>query len=105
MKRTALTLIAATLLSPVALTAPAQAQADKEDFVLRIDSSDLDLTTAKGQDRLQARVRSAVRTACRADGRSLRELTAERECEESTLSNAQRGIDLALAEAVRARRG
>lgn len=95
MKKTALTFIAATLLSPIALAAPVQAQAN--DFVIQVDASGLDLTTAKDQARLQTRIRSAVRSACRADSRSLRELQAAAECEDNALHNAQERIDLALA--------
>lgn len=51
-------------LATPALTAPAPGTAGLEPHSVRVEYGDLDLATAKGQQRLERRLRSAVREVC-----------------------------------------
>lgn len=88
-------LIAAIALA--GLSTPAFAKAETRE--VRI--ADLDLTTAQGQQTLDARLDSAARASCGAPGsRSLQALAAHRRCREAALAAARPQADRAVAAAM-----
>lgn len=87
-----LALLAVTLAAG-GVVAPAMAQADTTPQVT-IRYSDLDLATADGRERLDTRVRLAIRTMCNSEPRqSLRQRAASLEC----AANAQRSVNPQVA--------
>ena len=66
---------------------------------IAVDASDLDLATAAGQARLDTRIDSAIRSACRAGDRSIASRRVERECAASIRTAASAQARIAIAEA------
>jgi len=79
------------------VAAPAMAQDDDAPRVM-VRYSDLDLATVTGRERLDTRVRSAIRSMCDADPRpTLRQLAAARDC----AARARRSVEPQLAALLR----
>lgn len=87
------TLIAATL---AVSTVPASAG---ELTKITVKAGDLDLTKASDQERLETRVRSAIRSACRAGSRSLHAIQGEQLCRATLRDAADVEVRLAVAAA------
>jgi len=69
-----------------AFAAPAAAA---ETFTVKVDYSDLDLTTEAARDVLEARIDAAIKTVCaRPDTRNLKVAQAWQDCKESAASSA-----------------
>ncbi len=79
MSKLSLILVAAIASGGVAV--PAFAQDDDERPSLAVRYDDLNLSTAAGRERLDTRVRMAIKSMCSVDARSLRERAAGLECE------------------------
>ena len=77
---------------------PAQAIASHIPSIA-VETTDLDLASAKGQDRLESRVESAIRKACTIGGKGLRVLTAENQCRAELREAANVEVPLAIAAA------
>jgi len=86
-------------LSALAFAIPAVATPPTTETATRIvEHSDLNLSTAKGQKRLETRIKSAVRTVCRErDARSIVEQRLVRQCKLAATSAAMRDAKIAIA--------
>lgn len=92
MLKSTLALLAATMAAGAA-AAPAIAQEDGASRIT-VRYSDLDLATAGGRERLDTRVRVAIRAMCNSEPRpTLRQRAASLDCE----AQARRGVDPQLA--------
>ena len=87
-------------LSAVALSISAVATPTTVETQTRsVEYGDLDLSTAKGQERLEIRVKSAVRTVCRErDARSITEQVQVKKCKLTATSAAMRDAKIAIAD-------
>ncbi|MBL8650171.1 MAG: UrcA family protein [Sphingopyxis sp.] len=80
--------------------APAIAAPDSDTVSVQVRTADLDLTTARDQQRLEQRVTNAARRLCRAGGaRGVAEMAAQAPCIEAALSSARPQADRAIAQA------
>ena len=77
---------------------PAQAIASDIPSIA-VATSDLDLASAKGQDRLESRVERAIRKACTVGGKGLTVMAAEKQCRDELREAANVEIRLAIAAA------
>jgi UrcA family protein len=80
------------------LATPALAEV-RDNTTIGVDASDLDLTTIKGQARLDNRVKAAARSICHSGLRSSSAWVAEKRCMETAMASAQPQVDLAIANA------
>ncbi len=87
-------------LSAVALSSPAVATPTTVETQTRnVEYGDLDLSTAKGQKRLETRIKSAVRTVCRErDARSIVEQRLVKQCKLAATSAAMRDAKIVIAD-------
>lgn len=93
-----LMLAAAPLL--LAGAAPAAGSTGSGTNSISVHYDDLDLNTAQGQDRLQQRIASAVRSVCRPSGRlTLAEAENVNACSRAARAGAQRDLGFATAAA------
>lgn len=78
------------------ISALGHASNDREKYEsVRVSYADLDLENAAGREALAQRLRRAAQSVCEKPGRnSLREMIAERECEQKALSEAIRDAGL-----------
>ena len=95
-----------TIIAPIALAlSTAAVAAPDADRAISVETSDLNLTTEAGQHRLERRINTAVRAACRTGGRDLNSRLIENECRETALTQAKakadRAVVMAKATAVR----
>jgi UrcA family protein len=91
-----LILAAAPLLLAAAGPAAGSIASGTSSISVRYD--DLDLATAQGQEKLQQRLASAVRTVCRPSGRlTLAEAENVNACSEAARAGAQRDLGFAIA--------
>ena len=77
---------------------PAQAVANDIPSIA-VETIDLDLASAKGQDRLESRVERAIRKACPVGGKGLTVMAAEKQCRAELREAANVEIRLAIAAA------
>ena len=90
----------AALIASASLITPTVAKADtldRQQFADRVSYADLDLSTAAGQARLEARVAAKVRQLCDSGTRDLRSRVMQAECIDQTRQKAEREIRLAVA--------
>ena len=66
---------------------------------IAVEIVDLDLATAAGQARLDDRVNTAIRIACRSGDRTIVSLRMERECASTMRKQAEGQVRLAIAAA------
>ncbi len=95
-----------TIIAPIALAlSTAAVAAPDAGRAITVETSDLNLTTTAGQERLDRRISTAVRAACRINARDLNSRLIENECREVALAEAkataERAIVMAKATAVR----
>ena len=89
---------AAVFASGTLLTPTVACAQQPESVTAQVDYSDLDLASAAGQRRLEARVGRAVRQLCAEDGeRGLRARSREKACMADATASAERELGLALA--------
>ncbi|WP_271077805.1 UrcA family protein [Aurantiacibacter sp. MUD61] len=82
-----------------AIAAPAAAQDASDNVTISVETGDLDLTTAAGQESLENRIENAINRACRSGGRDMDSRRAEAACR-STLSEAfAPRVELAITDA------
>lgn len=87
----ATTLLAATAL---AISTPASAESKTKE----VGHEDLDLSTAKGQERLKTRVKQAVKQVCEAPRAvTLREKLDQRRCQSDAMASAMPKAEQAIA--------
>lgn len=91
-------------LTAIALFSAAPAAAS-DHLQERVTYGDLDLTTDAGQATLNKRIRAAVKRVCPANGPSAAEFLAASRCKRSSLADASRQMDVAIARAGGARTG
>jgi len=86
-------------LSALAFAIPAAATTPTIETATQIvEYSDLDLSTAKGQERLETRIKSAVRSVCRErDARSIVEQRLVKQCKLAATSAAMRDAKVVVA--------
>lgn len=77
---------------------PAQAIASDIPSIA-VETTDLDLASAKDQDRLESRVERAIRKACTVGGKGLTVMAAEKQCRDELREAANVEIRLAIAAA------
>lgn len=77
---------------------PAQAIASDIPSIT-VETTDLDLASAKGQDRLEGRIERAIRRACTVGGKGLTVMAAEKQCRAELREAANVEIRLAIAAA------
>ena len=88
-----------TVLIAAALAAlPAQAIA-RDIPSIAVKTTDLDLASAKDQDRLESRVERAIRKACTVGGKDLTVMAAEKQCRAELREAANVEVRLAIAAA------
>ncbi len=87
-------------LSALALVIPAVATPAMAETATRIvEYSDLNLASAKGQKRLETRIKAAVRTVCRErDARSIVEQRLVKQCKLAATSAAMRDAKIVIAD-------
>jgi len=79
---------------------PAAGSTSSGSSSISVHYDDLDLNTARGQEKLQQRLASAVRTVCRPSGRlTLAEAENANACAQAARTGAQRDLEYALAAA------
>lgn len=93
MRKTLIALATAATL----LAVPAAAQDASEDVTITVQTGDLDLTTAADQSRLDSRVETAIRRACRSGGRDLASRRIEAACRASLAETINPSVELAIA--------
>lgn len=81
------------------IAAPAVAQDTSDIVTITVETSDLDLTTSNGQDRLNNRVDTAIDRTCRSGGRDLASRRAEAACRDSLSEEFAAPVALAISEA------
>ena len=87
-----------TIIAPIALALSTAAVATPEaGRTISVETSDLNLTTQAGQERLDRRINIAVRAACRTNARDLNSRLIENECREMALAEAKAKADRAVA--------
>ena len=89
----------AALAASSSLIAPTVAEAQQggvEQFSERVSYSDLNLATDAGQQRLDQRIASAVRSLCETGGRDLRSRILQAECIDRARQSADRQVRLAV---------
>ena len=91
MKKTVLIAAAVAIL-------PGQAIASDIPSII-VETTDLDLASAKGQDRLESRVERAIRKACTIGGKGLTVMAAENQCRAELREAANVEVRLAIAAA------
>ena len=92
------TIAFATLIASTLIPAAASAQAGLVQQTHEVSYNDLDLTSEAGRDRLDERLRLAVKQVCgSADSRDLREMLQVRRCRREALATSTHGRDLAIA--------
>ncbi len=92
--RTAILAVSLALVGTPALAATAE---EAPTATVRID--DLKLTSAKGRETLEARVRTAARALCATGGRSLNDRMMEADCKATALAAAKPQVERAIARA------
>ncbi len=92
------TLIAIAAIT-TAIAAPAAAQDASENVTITVQTNDLDLTSQADQQRLDNRVETAIRRACRSGGRDLASRQVETACRASLTDAANPRVELAIADA------
>lgn len=89
-------LFATTLLAATAIVFSAPASADWK--TKEVGHADLDLSTAKGQERLKTRVKQAVKQVCGSPrALTLRERTDKNRCEEDAMARAMPKAEQTIA--------
>ena len=66
---------------------------------IAIETTDLDLASAKDQDRLESRVERAIRKACTIGGKGVTVMAAEKQCRAELREAADVEVRLAIAAA------
>ena len=88
-----------TLILAVSLTVAGAPALAAEQPTAEIRIADLDLTTAHGQHRLEARVKSAARDLCNTRDRGLSARALETQCIADVMASAKPQADRAIARA------
>lgn len=99
MRKTLIAIAAAT----AALSVPATAQDASENVTITVETGDLDLTNQADQNRLDNRVETAIRRACRSGGRDLASRQVEAACRASLADTISPSVELAIAQATETR--
>lgn len=95
-------LFATTLLAATALAISAPASADWQ--TKEVGHEDLDLSTAKGQERLKTRVKQAVKQVCESPrALTLKEKLDQRRCESDAIARAMPKAEQTIAAYVQSR--
>ncbi|MBH5322660.1 UrcA family protein [Aurantiacibacter sediminis] len=81
------------------IAVPAAAQTSDDTVTITVETSDLDLTTVAGQDRLESRIDTSIERACRSGGRDLASRRAEAACRNTFHNAFAPQVELAIAEA------
>ncbi|RJY08509.1 UrcA family protein [Aurantiacibacter aquimixticola] len=95
MRKTFIAIAAASAI----FAAPAAAQDAAEDVTIAVQTDDLDLTDTADQDRLDARVETAIRQACRSGGRDLTSRRVEAACRNALADSIAPRVELAIIDA------
>lgn len=80
----------------VVLSLPAASLAEDHTVSVQVTTSDLDLSTAQGRERLDRRVRSAVNVACDFQSRALAVRVLEQDCRRVAFAQAKPQQDVAI---------
>ena len=90
----------AALAASISIIAPTVAKADnpdREEFSVSVSYADLNLATAEGQARLEARIASKVRQLCDSGTRDLHSLAMQAECIDQARQQVAGQVRLAVA--------
>jgi len=80
-------------------TVPAIAAPESGTASVQVRTADLDLTTARDQQRLEQRLTNAARRLCGTGARGVAEMAAQAPCIEAAVSSARPQADRAIAQA------
>lgn len=95
MRKTLIALATAATL----LAVPAAAQDATGNVTITVETNDLDLSSSADQQRLDSRVQTAIRRACRSGGRDLASRQVEAACRASLSDAASPSVELVIAQA------